>query len=83
MTRNNGFTSISKMLALMIVSVQTAAPVDDNDQQFQDEHWTYDSGKPNHQVTYPLDANRLWKQPGALEEGASGRCFASGVRANI
>ena len=34
-------------------------------------------------MTYPLDADRFWKQPGALEEDASGRCVASGVRANI
>ena len=48
-----------------------------------DDHWTYESGKPSQRVTYPLDADRFWKQPGALEEDASGRCVASGVRANI
>ena len=60
-----------------------AARIDDNDQQFMDDHWTYESGKPSQRVTYPLDADRFWKQPGALEEDASGRCVASGVRANI
>ena len=59
------------------------ARIDDNDQQFMDDHWTYESGKPSQRVTYPLDADRFWKQPGALEEDASGRCVASGVRANI
>ena len=34
-------------------------------------------------MTYPLEADRFWKQPGVLEEDASGRCVASGVRANI
>ena len=60
-----------------------AARIDDNDQQFMDDHWTYESGKPSQRVTYPLDADRFWKQPGALEEDASERCFASGVRTNI
>jgi hypothetical protein len=60
-----------------------AARIDDNDQQFMDDHWTYESGKPSQRVTYPLDADRFLKQPGALEEDASGRCVASGVRANI
>jgi hypothetical protein len=60
-----------------------AARIDDNDQQFMDDHWTYESGKPSQRVTYPLDADRFRKQPGALEEDASGRCVASGVRANI
>jgi hypothetical protein len=63
--------------------MHTAARINDEDQQFLDDHWTYESGKPNQRVTYPLDADRFWKQPGALEEDASGRCVASGVRANI
>ena len=63
--------------------MHTAARIDDEDQQFLDDHWTYKSGEPNQRVTYPLDADRFWKQSGALEEDASGRCVASGVRANI
>ena len=63
--------------------MHTAARIDDEDQHFLDDRWTYDSGKPNQRVTYPLDADRFWKQPGALEEDASGKCVASGVRANI
>jgi hypothetical protein len=34
-------------------------------------------------VTYPLNADRFWVQPDELEGDASGRCVASGVRANI
>ena len=67
----------------MIFYVLTAARIDDDDQQYQDDHWTYDSGKPNQRVTYPLDADRFWRESNVLEGGASGRCVASGVRANI
>ena len=63
--------------------MHTAARIDDEDQKCLDNHWTYESGNPNQGMTYPLDADRFWKQPGALEEYASGRCVASGVRANI
>ena len=59
------------------------AGIDDNDQEFQDHHWTYESGKPGQRVTYPLNADRFWVQPDVLEGDASGRCVASGVRANI
>ena len=59
------------------------AGIDDNDQEFQDHHWTYESGKPGRRVTYPLNADRFWVQPDVLEGDASGRCVASGVRANI
>ncbi len=34
-------------------------------------------------MTYPLNADRFWVQPDELEGDASGRCVASGVRANI
>ena len=67
----------------MIFSVLAAARIEDNDQQYQDDRWTYESGKPNQRVTYTLNADRFWKQPNVLEGDASGRCVASGVRANI
>ncbi len=56
------------------------AGIDDDDQEFQDYHWTYDSEKPGQRVTYPLNADRFWVQPDVLEGDASGRCVASGVR---
>ena len=59
------------------------AGIDDNDEEFQDCHWTYESEKPGRRVTYPLNADRFWLQPDVLEGDASGRCVASGVRANI
>ena len=67
----------------MISFVLAAARIEDDDQQYQDDHWTYESGKRNQRVTYPLDADRFWKEPNVLEGDASGRCVASGVRANI
>ena len=69
----------------MIFSVLAAARIEDNDQQYQDDRWTYESGKPNQRVTYRLEADRFssWKQPNVLEGDASGRCVGSGVRANI
>ena len=60
-----------------------SARIDDNDPEYLDDHWTYQSGKPNARVTYPLDSDRFWSAPGALEGDASGRCLASGVRCNI
>ena len=61
---------------------QTAG-IDDDDQEFTDYNWTYESVKPGQRVTYPLNADRFWVQPQVLEGDASGRCVASGVRANI
>ena len=34
-------------------------------------------------MSYPLNADRFWVQANILEGEASGRCVASGVRANI
>jgi hypothetical protein len=48
-----------------------------------DYHWTYDAGRPEQRVSYPLNADRFWVQADMLEGDASGRCVASGVRANI
>ena len=59
------------------------AGIDDNDPEFLDYHWTYESQKPGQRVTYPLNADRFWVRPDMLEEDATGRCMASGVRANI
>ncbi len=59
------------------------ARIDDEDQEFADYNWTYESVKPSQRVTYPLNADGFWVQQQELEGDASGRCVASGVRANI
>ena len=60
-----------------------SARIEDNDPEFLDDHWTYESGRLNARVTYPLDADRFWSVSGALESDASGRCMAGGVQCNI
>jgi hypothetical protein len=75
--------NVTYLFTFLLIEICETAGIDDNDPEFEDYRWTYESEKPGHKISYPLNADRFWVEPDVLEGDASGRCVASGVKANI